>query len=265
MLRPAGREATRVRHRRSELINKEQEGFVSVQRDNRSYYDEFASWYEKERHQGYHRLIDDLQVDLLQRHIRGKDVLEVGCGTGLLLERVAGEARSARGIDISPGMLELALGRGLEVQEGDVTKLPYEDHSFDVVYSFKVLAHVKDIETALSECARVTRPGGQLFLEFYNPRSLRFLARQLGGAKKISEETKESAVFTRWDTSEAVVKYLPGGVQVEGWAGVRIFTPAAFVHRLPVLGSALRTLEFVGRDTPLGKYGGFLVARLRKG
>ena len=238
---------------------------MSTEKDNRSYYDEFANWYEKERHRGYHRLIDDLQVDLLQGSIQGKDVLEVGCGTGLLLERVNRKARSARGIDISPGMLELARARGLAVQEGDVTDLPFEDDSFDVVYSFKVLAHVKEIEKALSECVRVTRPGGELFLEFYNPRSLRFLARHLGGAKKISAETKESAVYTRWDTSEAVVNYLPAGVEVEGWAGVRIFTPAALLHRLPGVGSALRTLEFVGRDTPLSKYGGFLVARLRKG
>lgn len=231
-----------------------------MRKDNRSYYDEFAAWYENERHQGYHRLIDDLQVDLLQDHIQGRDVLEVGCGTGLLLERVAQEARSAKGIDLSPGMLEQARQRGLDVLEGCATDLPYESESFDVVYSFKVLAHVQEIEVALAECARVVRPGGRLFLEFYNPRSLRYLARQLGGAKKISEQTRESAVYTRWDAPKAVASYLPQGVRIESWAGVRIFTPAAFFHRLPLVGQGLRTLEFVARDSPLSRFGGFLVA-----
>lgn len=235
-----------------------------ARKDNRSYYDEFAAWYEKERHQGYHRLIDDLQVDLLRHHVSGSDVLEVGCGTGLLLHRVAALSKSAKGIDISPGMLAQAKERGLDVVEGCATELPFESESFDVVYSFKVLAHIEDIERAVAECGRVVRPGGRLFLEFYNPHSLRFLARQLGGAKKISDATRESAVFTRWDAPNDVESYLPTDIRLEGWAGVRIFTPAAFFHRLPVVGQALRGLEFVGRDSPLGRFGGFLVARALK-
>ena len=235
-----------------------------VEKDNRSYYDEFADWYEDHRHDGYHRMIDDLQVDLLRRDVRGSDVLEVGCGTGLLLHRVEALARSAKGIDISEGMLEQARQRGLDVVHGCATELPFEDSSFDVVYSFKVLAHVEDIEEALSECGRVVRPGGRLFLEFYNPHSLRYVAKRLAGPKKISDSTRESAVFTRWDAPEEVQQYLPDDVEFEGWAGVRIFTPAAFLHRLPVVRTALRTLEFVGRDTPLSRFGGFLVARARK-
>lgn len=233
-------------------------------RDNRSYYDEFAAWYERDRHVGYHRLIDDLQVDLLTPQVADKDVLEVGCGTGLLMHRVAEYARSVQGIDISPGMLEQAEARGLDVLEGSATDLPFEDAQFDVVYSFKVLAHVQDIEQAVAECARVTRPGGRVFLEFYNPYSLRYLARILGGAKKISEATRESAVFTRWDRPEDAVAYFPEQLRLTGWAGVRIFTPAAFFHRLPLIGPALRELEFVGRDTPLGRFGGFLVACAEK-
>lgn len=237
---------------------------LNARKDNRSYYDEFARWYEKERHQGYHRLIDDLQVGLLEEVVAGKDVLEVGCGTGLILDRVATRAGMAKGIDLSPGMLSVARERGLDVREGNATDLPYDDQSFDVVYSFKVLAHVEAIEQALQECARVTRPGGQLFLEFYNPRSLRFLARRLGGAKKISEQTRESAVYTRWDTPEKIKSYLPASVRLKGFSGVRIFTPAAMVHRVPLVSEAFRTLEFVGRDSPLGRFGGFLVAQLER-
>lgn len=235
-----------------------------ARKDNRSYYDEFAQWYERERHDGYHRVIDDLQVDLLRQHVRGCDVLEVGCGTGLLLHRVQSMARSARGIDISPGMLELARERGLDVVEGCATDLPFESESFDVVYSFKVLAHVRDIERAVTECSRVVRPGGRLFLEFYNPYSLRYLAKRLAGPKKISESTTESAVYTRWDGPEEIAEYFPSQIELEGFAGVRIFTPAAVIHDIPGVAEALRALEFAGRDSPLGRFGGFLIAQATK-
>lgn len=235
-----------------------------AQKDNRSYYDEFSEWYERERHDGYHRVIDDLQVDLLRQHVRDRDVLEVGCGTGLLLHRIEDLARSARGIDISPGMLELARERGLQVEEGCATELPFASATFDVVYSFKVLAHVRDIERAVAECSRVVRPGGILLLEFYNPLSLRFLAKRLAGPRKISESTRESAVYTRWDAPEKIVEYLPPEVDLEGWSGVRIFTPMAAVYEVPIVADALRAMEFAGRDTALGRFGGFLVARARK-
>ncbi|RAL22769.1 class I SAM-dependent methyltransferase [Lujinxingia litoralis] len=233
-------------------------------KDNQSYYDEFAAWYERERHDGYHRLIDDLEVDLVSRYGRGKDCLEVGCGTGLILERVSRVARRAAGIDLSPGMLEQARARGLEVSEGCATELPFEDASFDVVYSFKVLAHVEDIRKAVAEAARVVRPGGVLLLEFYNPKSIRYLAKNLGGPQKISEETRESAVYTRWDDPETIAGYLPEDVELMEWAGVRVFTPAAFLHKVPVVGSTLRKLEFVARDSPLSRFGGFLVAVARR-
>src|SRR3954470_16147511 len=151
--------------------------------DNRSYYDEFAGWYERERHLPYHRMVDDLEVELVERYGAGKDVLEVGCGTGLILERVAGFARSAVGVDLSSGMLERASQRGLRVAQGSATNLPIADATIDVAFSFKVLAHVSDIEGAMRELARVVRPGGWVLAEFYNARSLRRLEEWLKGGR----------------------------------------------------------------------------------
>src|SRR5262249_19631666 len=87
----------------------------------KAYYDAFARRYEERRDGrdpgGYHDLVDELEVGFVERFGRGGDVLEVGCGTGLLLRRIAGFARSARGVDLSPGMLERAKARGLDVVE----------------------------------------------------------------------------------------------------------------------------------------------------
>lgn len=235
-----------------------------MKKANRDYYDEFAEWYERGRDRGYHAMIDDLEVDLLGDYVDGKDVLEVGCGTGLILDRVAQRAKSAVGIDISQGMLHKAVARGLNVAQGSVTDLPFADESFDVVYSFKVLAHIKDIDRALREMARVTRRGGVLLLEFYNPYSLRYLAKRAAGPGKISKKTDESAIYTRWDHAIDLSRRMPENLRVRDYSGIRIFTPAAAAHKLPVIGRALRKLEFAGRDTLLKYFGGFLVVIAEK-
>jgi ubiquinone/menaquinone biosynthesis C-methylase UbiE len=233
---------------------------MSAPRDlesTRAYYDEFANAYERHRHdpRGYHALLDDLEIDLTERYGAGRDVLECGCGTGLLLDRIAKFARSAKGIDLSPGMLEQARARGLEVREGSVTALPFDAASFDVTCSFKVLAHVPEIGKALAEMARVTRPGGVVLAEFYNPLSLRALAKRVGRPGKISEGTRENAVYTR---------LLPPGVHVEAARGVRIVTPAALAMRIPGLRRILWKAEHALADTRASFFGGFYVAVLRK-
>jgi ubiquinone/menaquinone biosynthesis C-methylase UbiE len=234
----------------------------------RAYYDEFSRRYDAERRPnrplGYHALVDDLELELLARHGTGADVLECGVGTGLLLERVAGFARSSRGIDLSPGMLSKAQARGLDVREASVTDIPFEAGSFDVTYAFKVLPHVADIGRALAEMARVTRPGGVVLAEFYNPISLRGLAKRLGPAGHISDATLESAVFTRFDAPWAIRGLLPPSLRLEGARGVRIVTPAAGFMRVPGLRSVLRVIERRLADTPAAFFAGFYVAVLRK-
>jgi ubiquinone/menaquinone biosynthesis C-methylase UbiE len=236
--------------------------------ETRAYYDDFAKRYEDQRRpnlsSGYHALIDDLEISLVERHAVDKDVLECGCGTGLLLERIARFARAARGIDLSPGMLEKARGRGLSVYEGSVTALPFDDASFDVTCSFKVLAHVPDIERALSEMARVTRPGGVVLAEFYNPLSFRALAKRVGPAGRVSEQKKESDVYTRFDAPWVVRRYAPPGTRFEAARGVRIVTPVAAAMRVPGLASVLRRAEHLLADTRAAYFGGFYVAVLRK-
>lgn len=234
----------------------------------RAYYDEFSRRYEAKRGGndpgGYHDLVDDLEVDFVRRFGAGRDLLEVGCGTGLILARTAQFARSAKGVDLSPGMLERAKGRGLSVLEASATDLPFPDESFDVAYSLKVLAHVRDIERALSEMTRVVRRGGFVLAEFYNPRSFRGLAKRLGPPGAISDRTDESAVFTRFDSPDQARAYAPAGTRFVAARGVRIVTPAAAALRIPVVGSVLRRAEWLLCDSPLRGLGGFWLGAFRR-
>lgn len=231
----------------------------------KSYYDRFSETYERERHHGYHRLIDELELDLVRRHGSGRDVLEAGCGTGLLLREAATFARSAVGVDLSGGMLRAARARGLRVVQGSLTHLPVPSASVDLVYSMKVLPHVPPIREAVAELARVVRPGGHLLLEFYNPWSLRYLAKRLGGPARIADGTTDRDVYTRYDRVSVARTYLPADVEVLGWRGVRVVTPASSVFRLAPLGRLFAGAERAACDLPgLRNLGGFIVLVARK-
>ncbi len=235
-----------------------------TEHQTRAYYDDFASTYERGRDEGYHALVDELEASAVIPFVRGKRVLEIGCGTGLVLEKVAPHALAAVGVDLSPGMLAHARERGLDVREGSATALPFDDASFDVVCSFKVLAHVPDIEGALREVERVLRPDGVAVLEFYNRHSLRYLARLAAGARRIGRAHREDDISTRWDTPRTIERSLPRGLRLDRFVGVRIVTPAAVLYRSPMIGKRLSQLERRVAEGPLAKFGGFLIAIVRK-
>jgi len=232
--------------------------------NSRAYYDDFSTSYERERGAGYHALVDEIEVAAVRELAQGKRVLEAGCGTGLVMSRLAEVASSVHGFDLSPGMVQRARARGLSVALGSVTQVPFRDESFDLVCSFKVLAHVPSITDALRELARVTKPGGMLALEFYNPWSLRYAAKRIAGPGQISEGRTEADVFTRWDTPFTIPKLLPESLRLVDYRGVRVVTPAAFVHKIPGVGRAFAAIERRSVRSPLRYFGGFLVAILQK-
>jgi SAM-dependent methyltransferase len=238
---------------------------MSAAPTTQDYYDRFSANYESERHQGYHRLIDELELELVTRYGAGRDVFEAGCGTGLLLREAAQVARSAVGLDLSRGMLAGARGRGLRVVQGSLTHVPLPAARFDLVYSMKVLAHVPPIRESLIELTRLVRPGGHLLLEFYNPWSLRYLAKRLGGPGRIADGTTEKDVYTRYDTLAAARAYLPGNVELVGVRGVRVITPVSSVYRVAPLGALFSQAERIACDLPLLRnLGGFLILVARK-
>jgi ubiquinone/menaquinone biosynthesis C-methylase UbiE len=235
---------------------------------NREYYDAFSADYERERGKndpgGYHELLDELEAGYVKRFGQGRDVLEVGCGTGLVLLRIREFARQARGVDLSPGMLAKAQQRGLDATLGSATELPFEDNSFDVTCSFKVLAHVPEIDKALAEMARVTRPGGMVLAEFYNPFSLRGLLRRLGPAGKIAQGTSEHDVYTRFDSPARAKALTPPGCVYVGARGVRITIPSAKLMKRPLARRLFRSAEHALCDSPLKRLAGFYVAAYEK-
>jgi ubiquinone/menaquinone biosynthesis C-methylase UbiE len=98
-------------------------------------------------------------------------VLDVGCGTGYLLRRLAASYRSGRGllgVDPAPSMIEEAR-RGTDDERlrflpAVAERLPFRDACFDLVVSTTSFDHWSDQRAGLRECARVLAPGGRLVL-----------------------------------------------------------------------------------------------------
>jgi ubiquinone/menaquinone biosynthesis C-methylase UbiE len=95
----------------------------------------------------------------------GQEILDVACGTGILArtvaDRLAGDGHVV-GADLNPNMLTVARGARPELdwRQADVARLPFPDASFDRVLCQMALMFFPDRPAALSEMARVTRPGG---------------------------------------------------------------------------------------------------------
>ena len=105
--------------------------------------------------------------------IRRRDaVLEVGCGTGVVLRDMlpmVGSGGRLAGVDPSRTMLatarRLTRGASVHLRAADGSKLPFADDSFDVTVAVTVLLHVADPVAVVAEMARVTRPGGRVAVQ----------------------------------------------------------------------------------------------------
>lgn len=233
--------------------------------DNRAYYDAVAPTYELERHSGYHAFLDEEEVRCLGGILRGASVLEVGCGTGLILNRLrSAGCRSAVGVDISRGMLSVAQERGHLVVQGSALALPFADESFDVVVCFKVLAHIRGVGEAIQEMTRVLKPGGYLAMDFYNRYSVRWLVKWIKGPTRVANNISEDDVYTRYDSLRNILTYLPPSLEVIRVHGLRVLLPAAVLMRAPVLRNYFGAVERFLSATPLRVFGGFLVVIARR-
>jgi ubiquinone/menaquinone biosynthesis C-methylase UbiE len=122
-------------------------------------------------------------------------ILDLGTGTGRMLEIFADKAERAEGVDLSPEMLAFARTRldeaGLShahVRQGDIFDLTFVDGEFDLVTLHQVLHYLDDPAASIQEAARVLAPGGRLLIADFAPHDLDFLRdeqahRRLGFAK----------------------------------------------------------------------------------
>ncbi len=106
--------------------------------------------------------------------LRGKKVLDAGCGTGYGLEMLADAGAVAlTGVDLDPGAVAEARVRGgrcgATVVQADLQALELPDDSFDAVVCFETIEHLESPQRGLAELRRVVRPGGMIVVSSPNP------------------------------------------------------------------------------------------------
>jgi ubiquinone/menaquinone biosynthesis C-methylase UbiE len=136
-------------------------------------FDERAAGYESGRIGQWHlEIADRTAARALACQPAPRRVLDVGCGTGYLLRRLAAQVPDAGarfvGVDLAPRMLRAAAGRAgdprLRFARAAAERLPAADAAFDLVVSTTSFDHWAGQGTGLAECARVLAPGGTLVL-----------------------------------------------------------------------------------------------------
>ena len=164
--------------------------------------------------------------------VQGLRVLEVACGRGGFLRRLAQTGALATGCDFSFSALKIArekLARpgGLPlayVAQGDAQNLPFADNSFDVVVSCETIEHVPLVQKAVLELYRITKPGGGLFLttpNYFNFMGLYEIYAALRHPKRTDDQP-----FDRRQWFPQVKKW----IRQAGW---KIITTDGTVHQFP--------------------------------
>ncbi len=143
-----------------------------------SKFEELASrWWDPQSEFKPLHEINPLRLDYIDQraNIRGKKVLDVGCGGGILAESMALRGAEVTGIDMGEAPLEVAKlhmlesGANLEYRQITAEALAAEmPAQFDVVTCMEMLEHVPDPGSVIAACATLVKPGGQLFFSTIN-------------------------------------------------------------------------------------------------
>jgi ubiquinone/menaquinone biosynthesis C-methylase UbiE len=212
--------------------------------------------------------------------LAGKDVLEIGCGTGVHAKLLAEAGARLSAVDLTPTAIELTKRRlelaGLEadVREADAEHLPYEDASFDFVWSWGVIHHSEQTQQVIAEIARVLRPGGRLAFMVYHRTSLTFWVNYVlfrgvlqGGLRRESPDELANrwsdGVIARHYTRRSIAEALGASfedvrTEVMGQIGEAIPLPARL--RRPVAAIVPRPAQ----EAVVRRFGWFLFTTARR-
>jgi SAM-dependent methyltransferase len=186
----------------------------------------------------------------------GTRLLDVGCGSGLTLLLAKRRGARPNGLDISPGLLQIARERlpDADLREGDMEFLPFGDAEFDAVTGVNAFQFADDPRRALSEAARVTRPGGRVVASLFAApeRSQGTVAHQAMSALIPPEQAGDHAPYALSIPGHLEAALAAAGLQIADSGEVvcpwRYETMADAVTALLCSAGGARTVEAAGEE-----------------
>ena len=176
--------------------------------------------------------INPLRLDWIQTlaALKGKQVLDVGCGGGILSDAMARVGAHVTGIDLATKSLKVAQLHALETQTPNVSyrEVSAEDlaaekpASFDVVTCMEMLEHVPDPASVVQACAALVKPGGWVFFSTLNRNPQSFLFAIVGAEYVLNllpKGTHEYAKFIRPSELASFCRF--AGLQTQSSRGLQ--------------------------------------------
>ncbi len=147
---------------------------MNIKEETRQAYNAIAEKWHEGRVRGesfYNEFLDMPNTLAVLGNIRGRSILDVGCGTGLYAKALVGRGARVYGIDISEKEIEIAKAecRGADFRVGSASDMPYANSKFDIVLMALAFTYFENMDAALDEARRVLKPHGRLVVSAANP------------------------------------------------------------------------------------------------
>lgn len=159
----------------------------------RKQYDRFASAYHQKRadtsRSFYNNQVElPMMLRLLRGHVRGRTVLELGCGSGLLTRKLVRMGGKVTGVDNSASMLAIAEREvaGVTFENADIRRLALGARQYDLIVSSLTFHYVKDLGPLFKACSRYLKRGGRLIFSLHHP---------IASARLMERSTRKSGYF----------------------------------------------------------------------
>lgn len=160
--------------------------------------------------------INPLRVDFIKSKVdlKGKRVLDIGCGGGILTEAIAREGAEVTGIDQGERVIKIAKLHSLESQlDIDYQQINIENfikknkHKFDVITCLEMLEHVPDPASVIKACSQILKPDGKLFLSTINRNPKSFLFAIIGAEYILKLLPKGTHTYEKFITPSELRDY----------------------------------------------------------
>ena len=199
-------------------------------------------WWDKTSEFAPLHAINPLRLDWINglASLKGKRVLDIGCGGGILADAMARKGAEVLGIDLATKSLKVAQLHALEAQTPNVSyrEISAEDlateqpASFDIVTCMEMLEHVPDPKSIVEACSVLVKPGGWVFFSTINRNGRAFLQAIVGAEYVLGMLPRGTHEYAKFITPSELASYgRLAGLDIQATRGLE-FNPLSKRYKL---------------------------------